>query len=93
MMQRIKFMYRQFLREPLWFKLLISTTLLISIICSSSLFSDNEYYQSIAKLAAAIFFCTYGFKMRRNLQISVIFFAMAVLCFYLSWHNFELARL
>lgn len=89
----IKFMYRQFLKEPLWFKILVSTTLLISIIFSNSFFSDNAYYQSCAKLAAAIFFCAYGIRMRRNLQISVIFFVLAVTCIYLSWHNFELARL
>lgn len=55
-MQRIKFMYRQFLSEPLWFKILISTTFIISIIVSSSFFSDYVYYQSYAKLAAAIIF-------------------------------------
>jgi hypothetical protein len=86
-------MYRVFLREPLWFKILIFTTLLISIIFSSSYFSDYAYYQSCSKLAAAIFFGAYGIKMRRNLQVSVIFFAVAALCIYLSWHNFELARL
>lgn len=88
-MQRITFMYRQFLREPLWFKLLISLTLLTTILFSSSLFSNHAYSQSIAKLAAAIFFCSYGIKMRRNVQLSVIFFALAALCIYLSWHYFK----
>ena len=83
-MQRIKFMNKQFLKEPLWFKILISTTFLISIIFSSSFFSNNAYYQSCSKLAAAIFFCAYGIKMRRNLQISVILFTLAVICIYLS---------
>lgn len=92
-MQRITFMFKLFLKEPVWFKILISTTLLISIIFSSSLFSNNAYYQSCAKLAAAIFFCSYGIKMRRNLRISVIFFAVAVLCIYLSYDSFKLARL
>lgn len=55
-MQRIKFIIKLFLIEPLWFKILISTTLLISIIFSSSLFSNNAYFQSCSKLAAAIFF-------------------------------------
>jgi len=65
-MQRIKFALKQFLYEPLWFKILISTTLLISVIFSSSFFSSNAYFQSCSKLAAAIFFFSYGVKMRRN---------------------------
>ncbi|MEH7074234.1 hypothetical protein [Neobacillus drentensis] len=83
-MQRIKFMFKQFLTEPLWFKLLISTTLLISITFSSSYFSNLAYLQSGSKLAAAIFFVAYGMKMRRNRVISVIFFAFAAICIYLS---------
>ena len=83
-MQRIKFMMKQFLKEPLWFKILISITLLISIIFSSSFFSNYAYYQSFSKLAAAIFFCAYGIKMRRNLKTSVILFTLSVICIYLS---------
>lgn len=83
-MQRIKFMFKQFQKEPLWFKILISITLLISIVFSSSLFSDNAYFQSCSKLAAAIFFCIYGFKMRRNLKTSLIFFTLAGICVFLS---------
>jgi hypothetical protein len=85
-------MFKQFLREPSWFRILIPVTLLISILFSTSSFSDNGYYQSGAKVAAAIFFSAYGIKMRRNFTTSIIFFALAVLCIYLSWHNFELAR-
>jgi hypothetical protein len=77
----------------LWFKILISTTLLISFIFSSSFFANNTYYQSCAKLATATFFCAFGIKMRRNVLTSVIFFTLAVLCIYLSWYNFLLARL
>jgi amino acid permease len=73
-MQMIKFMFKQFLKEPLWFKILISSTFLISIIFSSSIFSDNAYFQSLSKLAAAIFFITYGIKLRSNRVTSVIFF-------------------
>jgi len=87
-MQWIKFMYKQFLREPLWFKLLISVTLLISIIFSSSFFSD-AYYRSIAKFAAAIFFCTFGLKMKKNIKLSVLFYVLAVICVYLSWNSFS----
>ena len=92
-MQGIKFMYRQFLREPLWFKVLVSSTLLIAIIFSNTFFSDKGYYQSVAKLAAAVFFSAYGIKFRRNTLISLIFFALAVMCIYLSWDKFDLARL
>ncbi|MGN7395761.1 hypothetical protein [Peribacillus frigoritolerans] len=83
-MKWIKLMIKQFLKEPLWFKVLISTTLLISIIFSSSFFSNNAYFQSGSKIAAAIFFCTYGIKMRRNLTTSVILFTSAIICVYLS---------
>jgi hypothetical protein len=83
-LQRVKFMFQQFLHEPLWFKLLISSTLLISIIFSSSLFSSNPYYQGGSKLAAAIFFGAYGLKFKRNRVTSVLFFTVAALCIYLS---------
>lgn len=85
-------MYKQFLREPLWFKILIFSTLLVAIVFSNSFFSDNGYYQSAAKFAAAIFFSSYGIKFRRNPQLSVIFFALTILCIYLSWDNFNQAR-
>jgi hypothetical protein len=74
----------QFLNEPLWFKLLISSSLVISIVFSSSTFSNDTFYQSISKLAAAIFFCAYGFKMRRNIVTASIMFAAAAICMYLA---------
>jgi len=92
MIQTIKGMYKLFLREPLWFKILISSTLFVAIVLSSSFFSDG-YYHSVAKLAAAVFFTSYGIKFRRNTRISVMFFALAVLCFYLSWGEFPQASL
>jgi len=88
-MQMIKFMYKQFLREPLWFKVLITSTLLIAIIFSNSFFSDKGYYQSVAKLTAAIFFSAYCIKFRRNTLVSVIFFALAVICIYQSWDKLD----
>ncbi|TXK80935.1 hypothetical protein [Paenibacillus sp. N3.4] len=91
MMQRIRFMYKQFLREPLWFKALVIITLLISFIFSSSSFTEQPYYQSISKLAAAIFFLAYGMKFRRNRMMFVLFCIGALLCLYLSWHRFEIA--
>jgi hypothetical protein len=84
-MQRIKFMFHLFLIEPLWFRILISTTLLISLVFSSSFFSDHTYFQSVSKLAAAIFFITYGYKMRRNRVNSAMFFSLAGVCLYLAW--------
>ncbi|OCA81672.1 hypothetical protein A8F94_22705 [Bacillus sp. FJAT-27225] len=83
-MQWIKVMFKQFLNEPLWFKILISSTLLSSIILSSSFFSDKAYFQSSSKLAAAIFFCAYAFKFRRNLRTSVILCISAGICIFLS---------
>jgi hypothetical protein len=84
-MQRIKSMIQLFLKEPLSFKLLISFTLLTSIILSSSFFSDMPLYQSISKLAAAIFFCAYGFKLRMNRLISILFFTVSGICIYLAF--------
>ncbi|WP_059174073.1 hypothetical protein [Bacillus sp. FJAT-27445] len=83
-MMRIKFMFKQFLKEPFWFKLLIITTLVSSILFSSSLFTGNVYFQSLSKLAAAIFFVAYGFKFRYNRLILCIFTTVAALCIYLS---------
>ena len=83
-MQRIKFMCKQFLREPIWFKILITVTLLISIVFSNSFFSNHAYYQSCSKLAAAIFFCAYGIKMRKNRITSLLLFTSAIICMYLS---------
>ena len=78
-MQRIKFMIKVFLNEPLWFKILISVTLLASIILSNSIFSNHPYLQSCSKLAAAIFFCAYGIKFRKNYTTALLFFACSVL--------------
>lgn len=83
-MQRMIFMFRAFLKEPLWFKTLISITLLVSIVFSSSIVSYDPLYEGISKFAAAIFFCIYGFKLRKNLRTSIIFFILATVCIYLS---------
>jgi hypothetical protein len=82
-MQRFKFMYKQFMKESLWFKISVLTTLVISIVFSSSGFSNN--YQSVSKLAAAIFFCIYAIKLRRNIKVSGALFVVAGLCLYLAW--------
>ncbi|WP_316569496.1 hypothetical protein [Neobacillus sp. YIM B06451] len=83
-MMRIKFMLKQFLKEPFWFKLLIITSLVGSILFSSSYFSGNEYFQSLSKLSAAIFFTAYGLKFRYNRIVFSIFTVVAALCIYLS---------
>ncbi|WP_156350774.1 hypothetical protein [Psychrobacillus sp. FJAT-21963] len=80
----VKFYFKQFLNEPMWFKLLISITLLSTIIFSSSFFSSNYYYESLSKLAAAIFFGAYGFKLRRSKFNSSILFILAIICVFLS---------
>ncbi|MBM7608458.1 hypothetical protein JOD29_001703 [Lysinibacillus composti] len=83
-MRSIKYMIMHFLREPLWFKVLILTTLFLSIFFSSSLFVNAPYLQSLAKIAAALFFCTYGFKMKGSRKNSIIFYSLAFLCIILS---------
>ncbi|GIP38673.1 hypothetical protein J31TS4_19530 [Paenibacillus sp. J31TS4] len=90
-MQRIAILYRQFLREPLWFQLLIIAALLSSIVFSTSLVTMDGYSQSAAKLAAAVFFCAYGWKWRRTTkQISAVFFALTAICLYLAWDRLPL---
>ncbi|WP_424767475.1 hypothetical protein [Paenibacillus sp. sgz302251] len=86
-MQRIKLMYKLFLSEPWWFKVLVISMLLIAIIFSGSSF--NGYFQSGAKLAAAIFFISYGIKFRRNTRIGIIFFLVALISLYLSFGRFR----
>lgn len=83
-MEQIKFMIRHFLKEPLWFKILIIVSLVISIVFSSTLFSTQPYFQSSSKLAAAFFFSAYGINMRKNVKISGLFFILAGLCLFLS---------
>jgi hypothetical protein len=83
-MQRTKFMVKHFLNQPLWFKILVTSTFLISIIFSSSFFSNQAVYESFSKLAAAVFFGTCGYKMRGNLKTAVILFGAAAICLILS---------
>ncbi|MGB3261258.1 hypothetical protein [Paenisporosarcina sp.] len=61
-MKQFKHFFLTFLQEPLWFKLLVSTTFIASVIFSSTFFSYNAYYDSGAKVAAAIFLGAYGFN-------------------------------
>lgn len=83
-MKRFKLFFLLFLQEPLWFKLLVSTTFLASVIFSSTYFSYNAYYDSGAKLAAAIFLSTYGYKMRRTRKYSIPLFILSGISLYLA---------
>jgi len=82
-MQRIRFMIKHFLKQPLWFKILSISSLLISIIFSSSFFSDDSYVQGLSKLAAAIFFCACGYNLRRSRLNSIIMYTAAIICMFL----------
>lgn len=92
-MQQLKGFYIQFWREPLWFKALILTTLLLSIVFSSSAFSEQGNYQSISKIAIAIFFVSYGVKLRGNRKVSIAFFFLALISIYLSWNSLDFANI
>ncbi|WP_419959860.1 hypothetical protein [Psychrobacillus sp. BM2] len=83
-MQRIKFMWKLFLKQPAWFKFVITITFLASIIFSSSYFSKNDFYEGISKLAAAIFFGVFGYKTRRNRNSSTILFILGAFCMLLA---------
>lgn len=92
-MQQLKGFYIQFWREPLWFKAKILTTLLVSIVFSSSAFSDQGNYRSISKLAIAIFFVSYGVKLRGNRKVSIAFLFLALVSIYLSWNSLDFANI
>ena len=92
-MQKIKFLFRLWMNEPVWFKCLTVSTLIISIVFSSSFFSYNPNYQSLAKMATAIFFCAFGIIFRRNLKVSILFFSIVVICIFLAWNSFDYERL
>ena len=81
---RIKSMFKLFQLEPLWFKAFILITLLTTIIFSSSAFSGNSLYEGISKLAAALFFAVYGYKLKVNRKVSKILYGLAGLCFMLG---------
>ncbi|MCM3633698.1 MULTISPECIES: hypothetical protein [Paenibacillus] len=89
MKQRVKFYYRLFMKQPLWFKVLIPLTFIASLLFSSSLFSYNSNYDSLAKLSAALFFLVFGLKLRRNVKVSAVFFVLGIVCLALSWSSFD----
>ncbi|WP_043933271.1 hypothetical protein [Bacillus sp. EB01] len=83
-MQQVKLFLTGFIREPLWFKLLIITSFLATIILGSTVFSSQPYMESGSKLAAAILFFSYGVKIRRSHGKALILFACAFLSLFLS---------
>jgi predicted Na+-dependent transporter len=88
-MQKIRFMFKMFIREPLWFRVLILAMLLASIVFSSSAASGIDYADSYAKIAAAILFLTVGLKLRRNARLLVIFGLLTLLSLYLAWDGYR----
>ena len=80
----MKSMFKLFQIEPLWFKASITLLLLTTIVFSSSAFSGNTIYEGTSKLAAGIFFSVYGYKMKMNRNVSMIFYVLAGLCFVLA---------
>jgi len=83
-----KSMFKLYQIEPLWFKVFIIIILLTTIVFGSSAFSGNSIYEGISKLAAGIFFSVYGYKMKMNRNVSIIFFVLAGLCFVLAALSF-----
>lgn len=81
---RMKSMFKLFQIEPFWFKAFITIILLTTIVFSSTAFSGNSIYEGISKLAAGIFFSVYGYKMKMNRKVSIIFYGLAGLCFVLA---------
>jgi len=88
MQQRAKFFYRQFIKQPLWFKLVVPLCFISSVLFSSSLFTQ-PIYGSLSKLAAAIFFCVFGYKLRSNKKLSILFYVFALICLILAWTSWE----
>jgi Na+-translocating ferredoxin:NAD+ oxidoreductase RnfD subunit len=85
-MKRFELFFLSFLQEPLWFKLLVSTTFFASVIFSSTFFSYNAYYDSGSKVAVAIFLGAYGFKLRRTRKYSIPLFFLSGISLYLAWY-------
>ncbi len=82
-------MFQLFLREPLWFRVLVLAMLLVSIIFSSSAASDIDYANSYAKIAAAILFLSVGLKLRQNSRLLIIFGLLTLLSLYLAWDSYS----
>lgn len=76
-------MYKQFSKNPLWFKILSLTVAVIEFI--GIFFVNNAYCRSGAQFTMAVFCCAYGIKeWKSNTRISIVFFTLAVLFVYVS---------
>ncbi|WP_409289157.1 hypothetical protein [Peribacillus sp. SCS-37] len=89
-MRRIRSMAKQFLKEPLWFRIIIITSFIAAIVFSSSFFKEKSFYDGFSKSAAAIIFASYFVKFKRNTYTAAILAACAILSIYLSLRAFVL---
>ncbi|WP_409297884.1 hypothetical protein V1498_07315 [Peribacillus sp. SCS-26] len=87
-MRRFRFMAGQFLKEPLWFRIMIITSFIAAVVFSSSYFKEKSFYDGLSKSAAAIIFASYFVKFRRNRSTAAILAACAILSIYLSLRAF-----
>jgi hypothetical protein len=83
-MKRIKLFAGLFLREPLWFKILIAGSLFLSILFSSSVFNGDAFFQGASKAAAAIFFGAWGINLRRSRGAAAVLFLASAVCLGLA---------
>ncbi|MDT0161031.1 hypothetical protein [Bacillus sp. AG4(2022)] len=80
-MKKIKLFAGLFLREPLWFKILITGSLFLSILFSSSVFAEGgAFFQGTSKIAAAVFFGAWGIKLKASRGASAALFIAAAVC-------------
>ncbi|MEN8698084.1 hypothetical protein [Bacillus infantis] len=83
-MKKVKLFAGLFLREPLWFKILITGSLLLSILFSSSVFSDDSIFQGASKAAAAVFFVAWGIKLKASRGAAAAMFLTSAVCLVLA---------
>ncbi|MGD6843720.1 hypothetical protein ACQCVH_14500 [Bacillus infantis] len=84
-MKRLKLFAGLFLREPLWFRILIAGSLLLSILFSSSVFADGgSFFQGASKAAAAIFFGALGMKLKASRGAGAAMFLASAICLVLA---------
>lgn len=80
--QQLKGLYAMFLREPLWYKILILSALASAIVFSGNSF--HLYAQVGAKLSAAVFFGAAAYPFRGNRKVFRIMIGCTVLCLLLA---------
>lgn len=80
----MKSMLKLFQLESLRFKAFVLIILLTTIVFSNSAYSGNSLFEGVSKLAASIFFAVYGYKLKMNRKVSMVFYGLAGLCFMLA---------